>query len=70
MYKILNSLKIGDTMIVAVMGGIDWAAYQGIINHDADDNHNEQAIALHGAKLSEDIARIWFGDLETLHYRH
>ncbi len=69
MYKILNSLKLGDVMIVAVMGGIDWAAYQGIINHDEDDNYNEQVIAAYGTKLSEDIARKWFGYLETLIYR-
>ena len=62
MYKIIGKVTMQDSLVVAVMGGIDWAAYQG-------GGTDEQHVAGHGDKLPVDVARAWFPGLADVPYR-
>ncbi len=69
MYSILRSIRMGSMMAVAVMGGIDWAVYEGLMQNHLTQEENEQAIAAHGNKLHHTIARDLFPEFSKEPYR-
>lgn len=66
MDRILNIYRFSSNIIVvAVKGylGTDWAAYIGVIKY----SHEKESpmVALNGTKISHEIAKIMFPDVEN-----
>lgn len=69
MFDVLDSKVVGDEMMVATLGVVDWAAYHGIMNPKISFLKNEQTIAGHGTKLWPDHAKIIFPQFANEPYR-